>query len=344
MADDYLSMSADDRREALAVVASITGRPMHLLEKDVWVVWTLNALFKGPFGEHLVFKGGTSLSKAYGIIQRFSEDIDVTYDIRAIAPELAGDKEEPLPSSKSQVKRWRDIIEERLPKWTVKTVLPYITEKLTADGLDAKVRAENDCLFIDYEPVEQGTGYISPSVRVEFGAKSTGEPSRPVEITCDAAPYLSNLAFPTASPRVMLAKRTFWEKATAAHAYCLNGVIRGRGAYARHWHDLTKLAEAGVAESAAQDSPLAEAVARHKSLFFAEKSDDGAVDYHAAVAGALLLVPVGDRLEKLKTDYDAMIADGLLPNPIEPFGTMIAKCQAIEDRLNALTGTVAAIK
>lgn len=75
MADQFLTLSKDDRREALAVAADRTGRPIHLLEKDVWVVWTLQTLFSSKLGEHLVFKGGTSLSKAYGVIKRFSEDV-----------------------------------------------------------------------------------------------------------------------------------------------------------------------------------------------------------------------------------------------------------------------------
>ncbi len=90
MADRFLALSKDDRREALAVAAARTGRPIHLLEKDVWVAWTLETLYSSKLGEHLVFKGGTSLSKAYGAIRRFSEDIDLTYDIRALAPDLVG--------------------------------------------------------------------------------------------------------------------------------------------------------------------------------------------------------------------------------------------------------------
>ena len=90
MADLFLQLSETDRKDALEVAASQLGRPAHLLEKDVWVVWALRTLFEAPIGKHLVFKGGTSLSKAFRAIRRFSEDVDVTYDIRAIAPDLAG--------------------------------------------------------------------------------------------------------------------------------------------------------------------------------------------------------------------------------------------------------------
>ncbi len=78
MAESYLSLSREDRLEALGVAATASGRPIHLLEKDIWVVWAIDALFSADFGKHLVFKGGTSLSKAYNVIGRFSEDIDVT--------------------------------------------------------------------------------------------------------------------------------------------------------------------------------------------------------------------------------------------------------------------------
>ena len=105
MAEAFLSMSASDRRDALGVAADRSGRPAHLLEKDVWVVWALRTIFGSELGTHLVFKGGTSLSKAYGIIHRFSEDVDLTYDIRAIAPDLVKDSEEALPSTRSEEKR-----------------------------------------------------------------------------------------------------------------------------------------------------------------------------------------------------------------------------------------------
>lgn len=97
MAETFLALPPGDRREALEVAASVCGRPPHLLEKDVWVVWALETLFRSPLGEHLVFKGGTSLSKAYQAIRRFSEDIDLTYDIRAIAPDLVADSADALP-------------------------------------------------------------------------------------------------------------------------------------------------------------------------------------------------------------------------------------------------------
>ena len=129
---DFLQLTPDDRREALAVAAARSGRPPHLLEKDVWVVWALDVLFQAPFGKHLVFKGGTSLSKAFRIIRRFSEDIDITWDIRALAPDLIDEGAEPLPRNPSQEKRWTKEIRKRLPPQITEQIVPAIRAALDA--------------------------------------------------------------------------------------------------------------------------------------------------------------------------------------------------------------------
>lgn len=112
MADYFFNLSEADQREALEYARSATGRPAHLLEKDLWVVWTLQTLFDSPLAEDLTFKGGTSLSKAYKVIDRFSEDIDLTLDIRKLIPDLLQGKE--LPDTPSQEKKWTKAIRARL--------------------------------------------------------------------------------------------------------------------------------------------------------------------------------------------------------------------------------------
>lgn len=99
---EFFTLPPAERLEALNTAASASGRQPHLLEKDIWVVWALHHLFSGPHAAHLVFKGGTSLSKAYGVIQRFSEDVDLTYDIRAIAADLIGTAELPYRPAKAR--------------------------------------------------------------------------------------------------------------------------------------------------------------------------------------------------------------------------------------------------
>jgi len=139
--DPFFELSAQDRRDALQVAASRSGRPLHLLEKDIWVVWTLKALFDAPFARQIVLKGGTSLSKGYQAIDRFSEDVDLTYDIRAIAPDFVPSDSDGLPPTRSQVQRWTRTIRERLELWLRDTVSPMLTYPLKDEGMSARVTA-----------------------------------------------------------------------------------------------------------------------------------------------------------------------------------------------------------
>ena len=334
MAEAYLRLSAKDRRDVLGVAADRSGRPAHLLEKDIWVVWALSTLYGSPLGEYLVFKGGTSLSKAYKVIRRFSEDVDLTYDIRAIAPDLVGDDGETSPKTRSAEKRWSSEVRRRLPAWVAGAAQPVIASALAAEGVAAVVRVEGEKLFIDYEAIATGSGYVAPIVMLEFGARSTGEPASLRDIACDAAGLVEGVAFPAARPRVMHAERTFWEKATAIHVFCLQGRLRG-DRFARHWHDVVRLDEAGLAAAAFADRDLARVVARHKSIFFPEKAADRRpIDYIAAVSGGLRLVPVGEPLKALEKDYARMVEDGLLLEDAEPFEALMAGCANIAARAN----------
>jgi hypothetical protein len=209
MSESYFALSVEDRRAALDVTATASGRPNHLLEKDVMVVWTIAGIFGSAIGKHLVFKGGTSLSKGYQVIERFSEDIDVTYDVREIIPDLA-EGDAPLPASASQAAKWRAAIDEKLAAWVKDTVIPILETHAAATGAKVTLSAEGSNVYIDYEPLAEGYGYVPPRVKIEFGARSTGEPAEEKDIACDAAPHVADVAFPVAKPRIMLPKRTFW--------------------------------------------------------------------------------------------------------------------------------------
>ncbi len=306
-----------------------------MLEKDIWVVWTLQALFEDPVGDHLVFKGGTSLSKAYQAIDRFSEDVDLTYDIREIASDIIRKDSDPIPPSKSQASKWSKIIRERLPVWIDETILPLIGSRLEAQGLAASISREGDTAHIAYDPLTEGTGYVRPVVLLEFGARSTGEPADKIAIGCDAAPQLPELEFPAAQPRVMRAERTFWEKATAIHVYCLKGEFRGGERFARHWYDLIALNKSGIADRAINDPLIAKAVAQHKTRFFLEKDMSGTViDYERAISGGLKLVPNEAALKTLQDDYERMVEDGLLMEEPQSFDDLMRNCASLEQRAN----------
>lgn len=333
----YQYLSADDRKDALEVADRSSNHKAHLLEKDIWVVAALGVLFEAPFARHLTFKGGTSLSKAWHAIRRFSEDVDVTYSIRAFAPDLvAGAGDEALPPTRSQQKRWTRVIRTRLSEWVRDEAGPTVERGLTRAGFAAAVRVDTDRLHISYEPLFEEEGLVRPEVMVEFGARSTGEPHKDVPIVCDAAALLPDLVFPKACPTVMLAERTFWEKATAAHVFCRQQRRRGER-LSRHWHDLARLDEAGIAADALADRELALSVARHKAMFFVENDSSGErISYEAAVSGNLQLVPAGDAHAALAEDYARMQDDGMLLGENESFDELMERCAAIETRANRL--------
>ena len=134
----------------------------------------------------------------------------------------------------------------------------------------------------------------------------------------------------------MRAERTFWEKATAIHVFCAQGEFRGGDRFARHWHDVTRLDAAGFADAAIAEKTLAQAVADHKSVFFAEKDARGnVIDYDAAVSGGLQLVPADGSLAKLATDYQHMVENGLFLDDAESFEALLERCKVIQYKANA---------
>ena len=331
----FWSQPAKSRHLALTAAQAESGRRAHFLEKDIWIVEVLRMLFDAPFAEDLVFKGGTSLSKAWDAIRRFSEDVDITYDIRAIAPDLVGDfGPEALPPTRSQEQKWTKAIRTRLSGWVRDEAEATLKAEISRLGLEAETRVVGDRVVVDYEALFDGYGPLLPNVIVEFGARSTGEPHAVRPVRCDAARLLPQLSFPEAQPAVMRAERTFWEKATAMHVFCERQ--RGRGdRLTRHWYDLVRLDRTGFAEKALADRPLAASVARHKAIFFREKDVAGNwISYEEAVSGGLRLVPSGPGRKALALDYRSMVRSGMLPEDAEPFDELMDACADLERRAN----------
>ena len=331
----FHSLSTDDQRDALGFAAGESGRPPHLLEKDVWVVQLLKMLFATEYGSELTFKGGTSLSKAYKAIRRFSEDIDITYDIRGIAPDLIkGNAGNPIPPTTSQAGKWKRQIGERLAEWVSYEVAPTIAHKLSEAELSAEIEVDKGNIIVSYEPLLDGYDYVRPEVLLEFGALSIGEPREERLIECDAAAHVQEVEFPTARPLVMSVERTFWEKATAVHVFCRQKRhLRPR--LARHWSDIVMLDDAGYAENALANRQQALSVARHKRMFFREKGkNDNWIDYNAAVRGDLQLVPEGPAREFVENDYERMVNEGILLDDSEGFSDLMRRCSELEEKAN----------
>ncbi|MEF8749620.1 MAG: nucleotidyl transferase AbiEii/AbiGii toxin family protein [Candidatus Accumulibacter propinquus] len=212
MAEAFLWLNQDDQREVLEIVREKTQRPTLLIEKYVWVVWALGALFDSALADDLTFKGGTSLSKAY-------KDIDLTCDIRKLIPNLTGEAGF-LPSSRNQASKWTPSVRERLPEWIATKVCPVIEAAFARDQMHARLEMggeDNDKLLLHYPALKPSSGYVRSVVTMEFGGRATGEPHQALPVACDMDGHVEDVSFPTARPVLLSVARTFWEKATAAH-------------------------------------------------------------------------------------------------------------------------------
>jgi hypothetical protein len=231
-------------------------------------------------------------------------------------------------------KKWSDEIrKELLPAWLRDSAHPIVQAGLA--GLPAATSRVTDvCIFIDYKPVVAASSYALPRVMLEFGARSTGEPTSVRLVRCDIEEYIPGVSFPVANPRVMDISRIFWEKATAAHVYYAQGGAGLSDRFSRHFHDLVRLEEAGHLANALAARNIAEAVAIHKNSFFAEKDAAGnRIDYLADLRSGLTIVPEGNALNTLRGDYQRMLEDGLLLEDAESFDLLMDKCKKIQEQV-----------
>lgn len=203
-------------------------------------------------------------------------------------------------------------------------------------------------IVLHYSPLIEApkgsSGYVRPTVLLEFGAHSTGEPHGPMPITCEAATHLGMLDFPSARPLVMDPKRTFLEKAAAIHVSCRRGRWgSGEGdRYSRHWYDLDRLARAGIAEAAIGDRLLAAEVAQHKEDFWhVTDAEDQPIDYHQALSGNLQLIPTDAARQALESDYRAMVDSGMLRGEFPGFAELLEQISELEEQCNAIARSTA---
>lgn len=335
--DSFAKKPAAERRDIFQEAASRRDVLPIVIEKDFWVCWTLKRLFTTPqLAPYLTFKGGTSLSKSYGLIERFSEDIDLTIS-RDASP--LNEVKDPMEGGISGKERERRIeaLKENAQKFVRETILDNLTTQVTEalEGIDGWQ------LFIDPDDPDQQTiifrypktttetaGYIKPTITLEFGARGGTEPQNETPIR----PYVSEdfpSLFPEAScsPVTLSVTRSFWEKVTILHALCHGSKMKER--MSRHYYDTFMMDQKGVTEEALADTALLDLVVQNKTLFFR----DPRASYNTAQIGTLRLVPEGETLQALKKDYKAM--EEMFMAKFPSFDEIIGRLTPLEQRLNA---------
>ena len=336
MSDNFFGLSRKDRRELLESTSVASGMPSAVLEKDIWVVWCLKILFNSVIADSLVFKGGTSLTKAFlGLIQRFSEDVDLACVFRDFASALMGN-----PSIEEQLVRGRMMfspaeVREHLETWVAQKAAPILAEELAKTEPRGIVKISERRIFLSYHSFTPSHPYIRKAVKLEFSPCASREQSRPMPIECDLARQYGNLILPEATPNVMAVERTFMEKVSAMHAFCMRGRLR-RSRFSRHAYDLAQLEAHGVAAKAIADRPLLEAVGRQLGMFYRQKDRDGNfIDFLDVVdSGRARIVPDAEARNDLELDYRQMIESGFVYGPTKPFGELMEICSRIERLVN----------
>ncbi len=338
--NQVISAPPRDRLDLFLATANRLGAPVGNVEKDFWVCWTLNTLYheRPTGGPRLLFKGGTSLSKAYGLIRRFSEDIDVTVFRDDLQESASVEELEALSNTKRRAKL--DAIRDVCRTYITEPLREFLGAQL-ADATGGVGRIEVDeadpdgqTLLVWYPEVEPRDGaYVRPVVRLESGAKSALDPNRPITISPYISEETAGLDLTVADVTTIEASRTFWDKVVIAHGlrrwYERRGVLRQEGQrVSRHYYDLHCLLGSEVGKAALADRDLGADCVRHARMFF----DRPDYDLASAVPGTFAIAPVDGMVDALKRDYantTAMIF-GTAPEVERIF----ASARQIEDAVN----------
>lgn len=343
--DEVLAAGSNAMLSAFDTTALRLGTASQNIEKDFWVCWTLDALFNGlkEGGPRLLFKGGTSLSKGFGLINRFSEDIDVTVFRDDIGEPATIEELEALSGNKRRARL--DAIKEACQAYINGPLRAELTailqDRLRVSGLDAGAArvepddadADGQTLLIWYPAATPRSDYVRAAIKIESGAKSALDPNSEVPIKPYVDDDLPALDLTVPAVRTVDPERTFWDKVVIAHGlrrwFDKRGELRGGGQrVSRHYYDLHMLAGGLVGEAALADAALGTDCIAHARMFFNRPDFDLA----SAVHGSFALTPHDAMIDQLRVDYRAM--QGMIFGDPPDFEAVLASISSLETRLN----------
>jgi predicted nucleotidyltransferase component of viral defense system len=307
------------------------GRSARILEKDVWVCWALNEVFSMPAHLPMAFKGGTSLSKVFDVINRFSEDVDVTIDYRALDDSID-------PFSLSTSRKQQDALVERLEAGVVEHIRevlgPHLRDRLAkefgSESYEVEVRGQD--LWIRYESaLTDHDDYVQDAVKLEFGGRNLIVPSATHIVQSYMAPF-GSLTFPQASVTVLAPERTFWEKATLIHAELSRASLRsGAERLSRHWYDLYRLAQNEIGNRALEDLSLLRDVVKTKKIFYRSAQ----AHYDDCLNGGIRLIPMDDEAASyLGDDFQRMVDAQMFYENHPQFTEILDVLSALASKIN----------
>ncbi len=304
--NNYFELTTAQQRTILEQTAIKQGLPKQAIEKDLWVTIILQILFGLPCADSLVFKGGTSLSKVWRLISRFSEDIDLAID-RAVF-DLGGDL------TKKQVKKLRkasslfvrNTLYQQLVEVVNQTSLKDLCQiEPEPDGEGDSTYPEPRSIFIRYKSVfDDKLDYIPPVVKVEAGARSLLEPYAETTITSMVEEVLPSISTTISDVMVKtaIAEKTFLEKAFLLHElFSVNNCVEAHRR-SRHIYDLYMMMQQGIAEKAVPNDELWQTIHKLRSTLTSMQG----VDYSVDIRKNMQLIPPKESLAGWEKDYEEM--------------------------------------
>ena len=307
------------------------GIPAFAVEKDWWVVQTLRIIFSMDIAKHLVFKGGTSLSKAWNLVDRFSEDVDLALDKAVLGIDEV--------QTKKHVKKLRS----KSKKFIKGTFYPLLIEEFAKAGIDdVEIKIpkglENDPLSIEiyYPYVTRYSKYINPKVLVEIGSRSLKEPFSARTITSYVAEQFpkqdfTDEPFPiaTASP-----EKTFLEKIFLLHEEFQKDEIR-TNRLTRHFYDIERMMDTPYAETALSDYELYQTIVQHRKLLFSVST----VDYNLHQPQTINPIPPDNLLKEWEKDYNEL-SESMIYGDKLSWNKLLSRIMELKDRINKLDFTI----
>lgn len=338
----FIDLSKEDRVDILDRVSSeLNIRQLEVIEKDWWVTAVLRAMFGLPYADHLSFKGGTSLSKCWHLIDRFSEDIDVAIDREYLG--FTG------TLSKTQIS---DKLRRTACSFVRETMQHDLAEQLYQNGISKEKFKVNvditpisttdpEVININYDSVQSfsidgadGNQYVLPKVKVEVSDRSMSEPVQEIALDSmiDQVYPKAPFAEPKFMVRAVLPERTFLEKVFLLHEEFAKpkDLIRVER-MSRHMYDIGQMLKTPIAECAINNADLYRQVVEHRRTFIGLRG----FDYDTLYPATLNIVPPVSIAEQWKADYENMRMHMIYGESV-PFDELVGNLKELNDRVKKL--------
>lgn len=329
----WKELNRDEKIAAFQNVAGTKHIPPQAVEKDMWVTTILQAVFTLPYADKLVFKGGTSLSKVFGKIQRFSEDIDLAIDRSQFG--LEGDL------TKKQLKKLRKASSTFVRDTFLKDLQAAFTEyglnelkaEAEPDGEGDATYPEPRKIFIEY-PSEfpDKLEYVRPRVMLEIGARSLIEPTISAEVKSIVSDCITDLETAVVNPHIATAviEKTFLEKAFLLHELFSTNAGYQANRKSRHLYDLERMMDEPFASKAITNDELWETISHHRQIFTSMRD----VDYTPDIRKRIVLVPPTAFMDEWRRDYEAMRGVMIFGESL-PFDKLIEQITILQERFRS---------